>query len=113
MDIDLPKKLNNILQERKALVRKYGPKRAKQIRRRMLILSNAKNLMALQANSLKFLHCHQLTGKRKSQFAINADAKLRIIFEVANEPIPTLEDHGFDLKNITHIKVLEIEDYHG
>jgi proteic killer suppression protein len=37
----------------------------------------------------------------------------RLIFEPYHDPIPIKEDGGIDLEQVTRIRVLSIEDYHG
>ena len=56
--------------------------------------------------------CHALKGNRKGQFAVDLDQPYRLIFEPANDPLPTLPDGGFDLEQITKVLILRIEDYH-
>lgn len=57
--------------------------------------------------------CHELTGDRKGQLAIDLVHPHRLIFEVANEPIPRKTDKGLDWKKVTAIRIIEIaKDYH-
>ena len=57
--------------------------------------------------------CHPLKGNYKGKFAVDLDNPYRLIFEPANDPLPTLEDGGLDLNRITKVRILRIEDYHG
>jgi len=57
--------------------------------------------------------CHPLQGDRAGEFAVDVHQPYRLIFEPANDPIPKKEDGSIDLKKITRIRILEVEDYHG
>jgi proteic killer suppression protein len=56
---------------------------------------------------------HALSLNRKGQFAVDITENYRLIFEPNNNPLPLQKDGGLDLKRITDIKILEVEDYHG
>ena len=56
---------------------------------------------------------HQLKGDRDEQFAVNVGTSLRLVFEVADDPIPRRDDGGIDLHGVTAIRILEVVDYHG
>ena len=57
--------------------------------------------------------CHELKGDRKGQLAVSVQYPFRLIFEVANHPVPAKEDGGLDWTRVTAIRILEIIDYHG
>lgn len=59
---------------------------------------------------------HQLSADRDEQFAVEVSGNYRLIFEVANVPVPKKEDdeNAIDETHVTSIRVLELcEDYHG
>ncbi len=56
--------------------------------------------------------CHELREDRKGQLAVDLDHPYRLIFEIANEPLPVKPDGGLDWFNATAIRILTIEDYH-
>jgi len=93
------------------LVKKYGNKRAKIIIRRLSELKAMENLGV--ARKLPQLRCHELKGDRKGELAVDLDHPYRLIFTVAQEPIPVKDDGGLDWEKVHSIKILEIEDYHG
>ena len=46
--------------------------------------------------------------------AVKLDKGHRLVFEVANDPIPLKPDRGLDWLGVTAIRVLELaEDYHN
>lgn len=56
---------------------------------------------------------HALTGARAGQFALALRGPHRLIFEIADEPVPTLADGGVDLAEVRSIRILEVAQYHG
>jgi len=57
--------------------------------------------------------CHALKGNYKGKFAVDLEQPHRLIFEPANDPLPTLPDGGLDLARITGVQILAVADYHG
>lgn len=58
--------------------------------------------------------CHQLTGDRKNQFAVDLGHPYQIIFTPADNPAPLKEDGGIDLAKVRSVTILAVkEDYHG
>ena len=63
--------------------------------------------------SLPQSYCHELTADRKGQLAVKLDKGYRMVFEVANDPIPLKTDGGLDWNRVTAVRVLKLaEDYH-
>lgn len=89
--------------------KRFGAARWQLIRRRLASVLAAPTL-ADMANVPG--HCHPLTGRRHGQFAISLDGPFRLVFEPANDPVPTLADGGIDRAAVTHIRILEVVDYH-
>jgi hypothetical protein len=57
--------------------------------------------------------CHELRGNRAGELAVRLDKGYRIVFEVANDPIPVRPDGGLDWSHVTAVRILELaEDYH-
>lgn len=93
------------------MIRTYGPRRAKILKRRLDELRAAENLEVLR--SLPQLSCHELKGDREGTLAVNLDHPYRLIFEPANDPTPRKADGGLNWPEVTVIRVLTVEDYHG
>ena len=55
---------------------------------------------------------HQLSGRRKEQFAVDLDRARRLVFKPAHDPIPYSDDGGIDLGRVTAITILEVVNYH-
>lgn len=103
------KKLEKSLTTDKGLAKSYG-NLAKKIKQRRIQLESAENLEVI--SKLPVLRLHQHIGKGKGTWSIDIQENWRILFEINQDPIPTLEDGGVDLKAITIICVTSVEDPH-
>ena len=104
-------KLKKILSSEKEIVRKYGPARRKALMRRMSELRAAANLEVMR--TLPQARCHELKQSRKGQLAVDLAHPYRLIFEPANDPLPTKPDGGLNWSAVTAIRIIEVTDYHG
>tara|TARA_B110000483_G_C17925089_1_gene438457 strand:+ start:381 stop:713 length:333 start_codon:yes stop_codon:yes gene_type:complete len=102
-------KLKKSLTTDKGLL-KLNSRLAKKIKQRRIELESADNLEVI--SKLPVLRLHQYKGNRKGTWSIDIQENWRILFEVNQDPIPTLEDGGIDLKAITIISIESIEDPH-
>jgi toxin HigB-1 len=103
-------KLQKLLGQHKELVKAFGDKRARLIERRMVYLKGASNLQDVPQK--KPYRCHELTGQRKGEFAVDVDEKLRIVFVPDHDPVQKLPDGGIDRKAVNEIVIIEVGDYH-
>jgi len=92
------------------MIRRYGPLRAKLLRRRLDEIRAADNLGVLRM--LPQARCHQLHGDRAEQLSVDLDHPYRLIFAVADAPVPRKADGGLDWNVVTAVEVLEIGDTH-
>jgi proteic killer suppression protein len=93
------------------LARRYGPRRAALIRRRLDELRDAVVLEDLR--NLPGARCHELTGDRDEQLSVDLDHPYRLILEVADDPVPRRPDGGLDWAQVTTVRILEVTDTHG
>ena len=49
---------------------------------------------------------------KKGEFAVDLKHPFRLVFHPNHEPIPLKEDGGIDLKLVTSIAIIDVEDYH-
>jgi plasmid maintenance system killer protein len=89
--------------------RAYGD-RAKRLKRRLDLLTAAACLYDVPPGPPT--HRHELTGDRRGHFAIDVTGNWRLVFRPNHDPVPQTADGGTDLKAITTIKILAVEDYH-
>lgn len=47
------------------------------------------------------------------QWVLELEHPHGLLFEIANDPIPTLGDGGVDAQRVTAVRVLGVENYHG
>jgi proteic killer suppression protein len=91
--------------------RAFGAACAKKLRDRLSVLLAAGNLHELRHAPGRF---HELLADRKGQFAADLEQPHRLIFEPV---IPPNELHhhknAYDWTRITHVRILEIVDYHN
>ncbi|MGV9007830.1 MAG: type II toxin-antitoxin system RelE/ParE family toxin [Brevundimonas sp.] len=103
------KKLEKTLSDQRKTDREFG-QLARTLRLRLAVLTAAESLADVPIVPPE--RRHQLTNDRNEQFAVDLKQPHRLIFEVANDPIPRNDDGGIDLDNVTAITVVEIIDYH-
>ncbi|MGA2403518.1 MAG: killer suppression protein [Syntrophobacteraceae bacterium] len=95
--------------QQEVLLQRHGRQRGNLIRRRLDDLRAAANLSDI---GRIYRRCHELKGKRKGQLSLDLDGPHRLIFKVANDPIPIKADEGLDWTQVTSIEILGVEDTH-
>ncbi|MCG6138710.1 MAG: killer suppression protein [Nostoc sp. LLA-1] len=91
------------------LEKNHGADRANRIRRRLddlravNVLEDMRNLPG---------RCHELVQDRAGQLSLDLDHPYRLIFEPADEPIPTKPDGGIDWNKVTAVRILGVENTH-
>jgi len=103
-------KLQRIFNSETELKTTHGPQMAAVIRNRMVFLRAANNLDQVPVKPP--FRRHQLTGEYKGCFAVDLKHPFRLIFRPINDPLPSLEDGGIDLRRVTDIEIICVEDYH-
>ena len=104
------KQLEKIFATEKALVKKFGTAIARIIIMRRTLLEAAPTLKYVPIE--KPTRRHQLENNRHEQFSVDLKHRHRLIFQVANDPIPRKEDGGIELDLVTAIIIIEVIDYH-
>jgi len=104
-------KLEKEFNELKRLVRSRGKRQGELIALRLVQLRAAPTLATI--STLPPIRCHELIGNRQGQLSIDLTHPFRLIFEPANNPVPTKEDGGLNWSAVTAIRILGVEDTHG
>jgi plasmid maintenance system killer protein len=104
------KKLEKVCQNQRLLVKMHGPTQARKLRQRLDDLQAA---VALDVMRRLPGRCHELTGDRAGQFALDLTHPYRLIFEPDHNPAPRKQDGGLDWTAITAVCIIGVEDYHG
>jgi len=102
-------KLEKSLTIDKELIKTYG-ELAKKIKQRINQLTEADNLSIIA--QLPALRLHAYKGGRVGEWSVDIKDNWRIIFEIAHEPVPKLEDGGVNLLVIKAIEIVSVEDPH-
>jgi plasmid maintenance system killer protein len=103
------RKLQKELSEERAMQRAYG-QLTRALKNRLATLEAAATLAEIPQGPPDWLE--QLKGDRDEQFSVVLNKNWRLVFEVANNPIPRLDDGGIDLTKATAIRFIEVVDYH-
>ena len=90
--------------------RLLGGERWSALKRRTRALESADTLADLRGQAGNF---HPLTVDRAGEWSANLSPNWRVIFELADDPLPSLMDGSLDLTSVRHVRVLRVEDYHG
>ena len=102
----LEKECNN----KRLLVKRFGSRRSKLLKRRLVELSAANVLEDLR--NLPQARCHELHGRRKGQLSVDLDGPYRLVFKPANDPLPKKSDGGLDWTRVTTIMIIGVKDTH-
>ena len=57
-------------------------------------------------------HCEALSGNMAGEWSARLTANWRLIFELADDPLPTKADGGVDVTQVKEVRLLRLEDYH-
>ena len=104
------RKIQKTCTQKAVMVREYGPQVAEVLGRRLAELEAADTLADMA--HFPAVRFHELSGKRKGQFAVDLRHPLRLVFGPASQPVPRRADGGMDTHRVTEILELEIVDYH-
>lgn len=102
-------KMEKAFNSEKELKRAYG-EQARYIQRRMAVLRAAATLA--QVSNLPPDRCHELESSKGGKYAVDLKQPYRLVFCVANDPIPMKDDGGVDKAKVTAIEIQSVEDYH-
>lgn len=103
------RKLERVLNSESQIRREFGDANGRKIMRRLEVLAASPSLAHVPRSKPE--RCHQLTGDRNGQFAVDIEHPFRLIFK-PREPVPRLPDGGVDAASVSSIVIVGIEDYH-
>lgn len=102
-------RLKTELESDGAVRRRWGEPARKKLRARLDDLDAADSLETMRPLAG---HLEELTGDRAGQLSLRLAGPLRLLFEVADEPIPRKSDGGLDWRLVRSVRVMGVEDYH-
>ena len=103
-------KLTKTFNSEKLLRKEYGSENARIIMRRMMVLRAAPTLENVSHRTPE--RRHELKGTTKGKFTVDLKQPYRLIFKPNHRPLPKKDDGGIDIKRVTAITILGVEDYH-
>ncbi len=89
------------------MVKKFGAPCAKKLRTRLADFQAAEVLEDIVAG-----RPHPLERDRQGQFAVDLHGGVRLVFESADEPVPTMDDETIAWNEVTKLCIVYIGDYH-
>lgn len=102
-------KLKKQLTQPKHMAKAFG-QLARRIDQRMEDLKAADTLEGMRL--IPGARCHELSGKRKGELAVDVSGNYRLIFKPDHDPLPEKEDGVLNWEEVTAIRILEVDDYH-
>lgn len=102
-------KLAKLCSSEQAIKAEWGVAMAQKIKTRIHDLEAANTLEEVRCLPGR---CHELTGNRSGQLAMDLVQPHRLVFVPNHDPPPRKPDKGLDWKKITNILIVEICDYH-
>ncbi len=103
------RKLEKQLTDPRELTRTFG-QLAPKIKMRLKNLRDAESLDVMRM--IPAARCHELSGDRKGELAVDVSGNFRLLFVPDHNPLPRKPDGGLDWEAVTRICIISIEDYH-
>lgn len=102
-------RLKTGLESDKAVRRRWGEPTRRQLRARLDDLAAADCLETMRTLPG---HVEELTGDLAGQLSLRLPDGLRLLFEVADDPVPRKSDGGLDWRAVRSVRVMGVENYH-
>jgi len=94
----------------KERIKVFGPERAKKLGIR---LDQMRVSSSLQVFKSVHPRCHPLTGNRAGQWSADLDSPYRLLFEIADEPLPLDEYGNINLVEVRKVRIIDVADTHA
>lgn len=104
------KKLQKTCSASKETIKQFGAKCGLKLQQRLMELRAAETLVEI--SHLPPPRCHELSGNRAGQLSVDLDHPYRLLFIVANEPIPMKNNGELDWAKVTEIEIIGVVDTH-
>lgn len=102
-------KLQRQVSNQRDLRRMWGDEGAKRITLRLQQLAAAETLSDMRQLPGR---CHELSGNRAGELAVDVHGGHRLILKPSENPPPTKQEGGLDWSRVESVTVTEIVDYH-
>lgn len=108
MDIEFSSPdIQALCEQQRLMTKQLGDNCSRKLRTRLADLRAAANVAELTSG-----RPHPLKADRANQFALNLQGGKRLVFEPANNPIPTRDDDSIAWDLVTKVRIVFIGDYH-
>lgn len=108
MDIEFSSPdLQAICEQQRLMTKQLGDNCSRKLRTRLADLCAAANVAELTSG-----RPHPFRHDRTGQFALDLHGGKRLVFEPANNPIPTRDDDSIAWDLVTKVRIVFIGDYH-
>lgn len=107
------RRLEKQLNDGRAMVKAFGPGRAKRLQIVLTALRAAPSLGVLAPPYSPPHRCHELIGNRKGKLSLDLDGPYRLILAPAHDPLPQRPEGGLDWYQVTAVRIHGVEDTHG
>lgn len=97
------------LESDKAVRRRWGEPMPRRLGTRLADLDAAESLETMRTLPG---HVEELTGDRGGQLSLRLVGGFRLLFEIADDPIPRKADGGLDWRLVRSVRVVGVEDNH-
>ncbi len=99
--------LQALCEQLRRMQKELGDSCSRKLRTRLADMRAVANVADLSAG-----RPHPLKGSRAGQFALDLQGGKRLVFEPANNPVPTREDDAIAWDQVTKVRIVLIGDYH-
>lgn len=103
------KKLQRDCSDNKARTISFGAERGKKIGLR---LDQLRASTSLSVFITVHPRCHPLIGDRKGMWSADLDHPYRLLFEIADDPLPVDLHGNVDLSEVRKVRIIQIADTH-
>jgi proteic killer suppression protein len=104
------KELLRLCNDERSAIRSWGKPRWKLVSRRLDQMLAAPDLASFMKTPG---FPHPLRADRSGQFTVDLDGPYRLVFEPADDPLPTLEStNQLELQRVRTVRLLGVEDTH-
>jgi len=108
MDIEFSSPdLQDLCEQQRLMTKQLGNICSRKLQTRLADLCAAANVAELTAG-----RPHPLKRDRTGQFALDLHGGKRLVFESANNPVPTRADESIAWDLVTKVRIVFIGDYH-
>ena len=109
------KTLQKACTDARGAARTYGTRQAAKLRQRLDEMRAAPNLGLFWSEPNRPGlpgRCHELKGDMAGKLSLDLIHPDRLVFEPANDPLPTKPDGGLDWSKVTAVHIVDILDTH-